>query len=68
MWTIFQCATHLPLAPSRCSRSAPATARFIPEATPSSVPTGMLVSMPPCQRAKFPLRSGVFTQRRTRSS
>ena len=34
MCTIFQCATHLPLAPSRCSRSAPATARFIPRFTP----------------------------------
>ena len=30
MCTIFQWATHLPLAPSRCSRSAPAVARAIP--------------------------------------
>ncbi len=68
MCTIFQCATHLPLAPSRCSRSAPATARAMLAATPASEPTGMFGSMPPCQSAQRPLRSGVFTARRTRSS
>ena len=68
MWTIFQWATHLPEAPSRCSRSAPATARFMLAATPSAEPTGMFGSMPPCQRVQRPLRSGVFMARRTRSS
>ena len=68
MCTIFQCATHLPLAPSRCSRSAPATARAIPLATPRSEPTGILGSIPPCHNAKLPAASAVLTARRTRSS
>ena len=68
MCTIFQWATHLPLAPSRCSRSAPATARFMPLATPASEPTGMFGSIPPCQRANRPSLSGVLHARRTRSS
>ncbi len=68
MCTIFQWATHLPLAPSRCSRSAPARALAMLLATPASEPTGMFGSMPPCQRAKVPRASGVFTARRTRSS
>ena len=43
-------------------------ARFMLAATPRSEPTGMFASMPPCQRAHSPWRSGVFTARRTRSS
>ena len=31
-------------------------------------PTGMFGSMPPCHSANWPLRSGVLTARRTRSS
>ncbi len=68
MCTIFQCAIHFPLAPSRCSRSAPATALCMPSATPAGEPTGMFGSMPPCHSAQRPLRSGVLTARRTRSS
>ena len=45
-----------------------ATARAMLAATPASEPTGMLGSMPPCQRAQRPCRSGVLTARRTRSS
>ena len=36
--------------------------------TPASEPTGMLGSMPPCQRAYWPSLSGVLHARRTRSS
>ena len=45
-----------------------ALAFFMPACTPASEPTGMFGSMPPCHRAQFPLTSGVFTARRTRSS
>ena len=36
--------------------------------TPAGEPTGMFGSIPPCQSAQRPSRSGVFTARRTRSS
>ena len=36
--------------------------------TPEAEPTGMFGSMPPCQSAVRPCRSGVLTARRTRSS
>ena len=68
MCTIFQCATHLPLAPSLCSLSAPATAFSILLETPSLLPTGIFGSIPPCHRAKLPFISGVLTALLTRSS
>ena len=55
-----QCATHFPLAPRAAARVRHRQLRVSCCSTPAADPTGMFGSMPPCQSAQRPLRSGVF--------